>query len=241
MAYRVHLENFEGPLDLLLYFIQRDQIDIYDIPIAHITAEYLSYLDLMESLNLSVAGEFILLAATLMHIKARMLLPRAEPLEDEPIDDPRQELVQQLIEYQRIKQASEDLSRLAERRRSHFPVGRTIDVEADSMGPGDYLKDVSLFQLVAVFKEVMDRMPSTEPLQISAEPIKLDDRIRIIHQAFGVASRITFLKILQGAGHIQEVVVTFLAILEMMRRGVIVVHQSSAFAEIYLRKTEPEG
>ena len=241
MAYRVHLENFEGPLDLLLYFIQRDQIDIYDIPIAHITAEYLSYLDLMESLNLSVAGEFILLAATLMHIKARMLLPRAEPLEDEPIADPRQELVQQLLEYQRIKQASEDLSRLAERRRSHFPVGRTIDVEADGMGPGDYLKDVSLFQLVAVFKEVMDRMPSTEPLQISAEPIKLDDRIRIIHQAFGVASRITFLKILQGAGQIQEVVVTFLAILEMMRRGVIVVHQSSAFAEIYLRKTEPEG
>lgn len=241
MAYRVHLENFEGPLDLLLYFIQRDQIDIYDIPIAHITAEYLSYLDLMESLNLSVAGEFILLAATLMHIKARMLLPRAEPLEDEPIEDPRQELVQQLIEYQRFKQASEDLSRLAERRSVHFPVGRTIDVEADGMGPGDYLQDVSLFQLVAVFKEVIDRMPSPEPLQIIAEPIRLDDRIRIINQAFGVASRITFLKILQGAGQIQEVIVTFLAILEMMRRGVIVVRQSASFAEIYLQKTEPDG
>lgn len=240
MAYRVHLENFEGPLDLLLYFIQRDQIDIYDIPIAHITAEYLSYLDLMESLNLSVAGEFILLAATLMHIKARMLLPRAEPLEDEPIEDPRQELVQQLIEYQRFKQASEELSQLAERRRAHFPVGGTIDVAGDSMGPGDYLQDVTLFQLVAVFKEVIDRLPSTEPLQISAEPIRLDDRIRIINQAIGVTSRITFLKILQGVGQIQEVIVTFLAILEMMRRGVIVVRQSATFAEIYLQKTEPE-
>ncbi|GAH80040.1 unnamed protein product, partial [marine sediment metagenome] len=87
MAYRVHLENFEGPLDLLLYFIQRDKIDIYDIPIAHITAEYLSYLEMMEALNLSVAGEFILLAATLMHIKARMLLPLPEPTDNEPIED----------------------------------------------------------------------------------------------------------------------------------------------------------
>lgn len=121
MAYQVHLENFEGPLDLLLYFIQRDQIDIYDIPIAHITAEYLSYLELMEALNLAVAGEFILLAATLMHIKARMLLPRPEPVDEEIIEDPREVLVRQLIEYQRFKEAAEQLGQLGEQRGVHYP------------------------------------------------------------------------------------------------------------------------
>ena len=237
MAYRVHLENFEGPLDLLLYFIQRDKIDIYDIPIAHITAEYLSYLELMEALNLSVAGEFILLAATLMHIKARMLLPRPEPTDDEPIEDPRQVLVQQLVEYQRFKLASEDLRWLAELRSAHYPVGRAVDGGGNGISPGEYLRDVSLFQLMGVIKEVMDRMPKSEPLQVRMEPIKLDDSIRVIHQAFASARRIPLQRILKTARHIQEVVVTFLAVLEMMRRGMIIAQQSAPFDEIYLVRT----
>lgn len=237
MAYRVHLENFEGPLDLLLYFIQRDKIDIYDIPIAHITAEYLSYLELMEALNLSVAGEFILLAATLMHIKARMLLPRPEPTDDEPIEDPRQVLAQQLVEYQRFKLASRDLRHLAELRSVHYPIGRAVDGGDNGISPGKYLRDVSLFQLMGIIKELMDRMPKSEPLQVRVEPIKLDDSIRAIHQAFASARRVPFRQVLMTARHIQEVLVMFLAVLEMMRRGTITAQQSAPFDEIYLVRT----
>ncbi len=234
MAYRIHLENFEGPLDLLLYFIQRDQIDIYDIPIAHITAEYLSYLDLMESLSLAVAGEFILLAATLMHIKARMLLPRPEPTADELIDDPRRELVQLLVEYQHIKAAAEELRRLGEVRRTQYPKGIVINPGGNGVGPSEYLQDVSLFQLMAVFKEVMDRLPRNEPLQIRPEPIRLDESIRAIQRAFGSVGRITFRQVLRTVHHIPEVVITFLAVLELLRQGVITVEQGAPFAEIYL-------
>jgi segregation and condensation protein A len=236
MAYRIHLENFEGPLDLLLYFIQRDQIDIYDIPIAHITAEYLSYLDLMESLSLAVAGEFILLAATLMHIKARMLLPRPEPTEDQLIDDPRRELVQLLVEYQLIKAAAERLRQLGELRRTQYPRGIVINPGGNGVDPSEYLQDVSLFQLMAVFKEVMDRLPRNEPLQIRPEPIRLDESIRAIQRAFGSAGRITFLEVLSTVHHIPEVVVTFLAVLELLRQGVITVEQGAPFAEIYLHQ-----
>ncbi len=239
MAYRIHLENFEGPLDLLLYFIQRDQIDIYDIPISHITAEYLDYLDLMESLNLSLAGEFILLAATLMHIKVRMLLPRPESTEDELIDDPRQELVQLLMEYQQIKAAAMDLRQLAERRRTQFPLGIELPTDENGVDPGEYLHDVSLFQLMAVFKEVMDRLPRNEPLRVQPHPFKLDDRIRQIQKAFGSDRKITFRQVLKDARHINEVVITFLAILEMLRRGILEVEQGEPFAEIYLLRIAP--
>ncbi|UCH11164.1 MAG: segregation/condensation protein A, partial [Fidelibacterota bacterium] len=216
-----------------MYFIQRDQIDIYDIPIAHITAEYLSYLELMEALNLSVAGEFILLAATLMHIKARMLLPRPEPVDEEIIEDPREVLVRQLIEYQRFKEAAEQLGQLGEQRRVHYPVGQTSNGQGNGVSPAEYLQDVSIFQLMGVVREVMDRMPKYEPLTVVTEPIKLDESIRAIQQAFAVAGRVTFREVLSAARHIQEVVVTFLAVLEMIRRGMILVQQSAPFQDIH--------
>ncbi|MFB0516097.1 MAG: ScpA family protein, partial [Candidatus Neomarinimicrobiota bacterium] len=203
-------------------------------PIAHITAEYLSYLELMEALNLTVAGEFILLAATLMHIKARMLLPRPEPLDDEPIEDPRQALVQQLVEYQRFKQAAGELGRLAELRSAHYPIGHTGNGAGDGLCPGEYLKDISLFQLMGVVREVMDRMPRPGPLEVRTEPIKLDDTIRTIHQAFASVGRIAFRQVLMTARNVREVVITFLAVLEMMRTGMIIVEQSAPFEDIYL-------
>lgn len=234
MAYRVHLDNFEGPLDLLLYFIQRDQIDIYDIPISHITAEYLGYLEMMEVMNLSVAGEFILLAATLMHIKARLLLPRPEPTEDQLIEDPRQELVQQLIEYQRFRQAAEELGGLARQRRTYYPLGMAADVGELGTDAGDYLKDVTLFQLVSVFKQVIDRLPRDEALQVRPEPIKLDDCIRVIRKSLRVKGKVSFRKILESATHIQEVVITFLAVLEMVHRGMVAVRQPNPYDDIQL-------
>jgi segregation and condensation protein A len=238
MAYQVHLDNFEGPLDLLLYFIQRDKIDIYDIPISHIASEYLSYLELMETLNIAVAGEFILLAATLMRIKARMLLPHASELEDEMIDDPRQDLVQRLIEYQQIKQASQDLRECHEERGLHYPVGLPMEVKAPDTDPSDYLQDVTLYQLLAVFKEVMDRLPPTEPLIIHSEPIKLDTAIRKIHKAIAHNGRLTFCKLLESAKGIHEVIVLFLAVLDMIRKGTLAVEQPKPFDELHLMQPE---
>lgn len=237
MTYRVHLENFEGPLDLLLYFIQRDEIDIHDIPIAHITTQYLEYLEVMEALNLSVAGEFILLAATLMHIKARMLLPRSEPLEDELVEDPREALVQRLIEYQQIKKTAEELKLLSITRSAFYPSGNRAGEAVDGIHPGEYLRDISLFQLMNVVKEVMDRMSSTEALVVRREPVNLDESIRRIQQFLAASRRITLRSVLEQASHVQEVVVTFLAVLEMMRRGVLVVEQDKPFQEIHLVRT----
>lgn len=237
MTYRVHLENFEGPLDLLLYFIQRDEIDIHDIPIAHITTQYLEYLEVMEALNLAVAGEFILLAATLMHIKARMLLPRPEPLEDELVEDPREALVQRLIEYQQIKKTAEELQQLAITRSAFYSSGNHAGEAVNGVHPGEYLRDVSLFQLMNVVKEVMERMSSVESLVVQREPVNLDESIRKIQQCLAVARRITLRSVLAEASHIQELVVTFLAVLEMMRRGMLVVKQNKPFQEIYLVRT----
>jgi segregation and condensation protein A len=237
MTYLVHLENFEGPLDLLLYFIQRDEIDIHDIPIAHITAEYLRYLEVMEALNLAIAGEFILLAATLMRIKARMLLPRSEPLEDELIEDPREILVQRLIEYQRFKKTAEELQQLAITRSAFYPSGIRADEATNGVHPGEYLQDISLFQLMNVVKEVMERMSGSDSLVVLREPVKLDESIRKIQQFLAVTRRITLRSVLEQASHIQEVVVTFLAVLEMMRRGMLKVEQKKPFQEIYLVRT----
>ncbi len=236
MSYQVHLQNFEGPLDLLLYFIQRDKIDIYDIPIALIANEYLGYLHLMERLNISLAGEFILLAATLMRIKARMLLPRPDTGDEELIDDPRKELVQQLLEYQRFKDASEKLGDLVELRKMLYTAGKIQNDNIQGIHPGEYLQNVTLYKLMAVFKEVMDRMPSTDPLILVTEPIKLEDQIRIINNAFGSKREISFRDVLMQSNSVHEVVMTLLALLEMMRHGAITVKQDHPYDEILIIK-----
>ena len=149
--YRVQLDQFQGPLDLLLYFIRRDEIDIYDIPIAQITAEYLQLIEDIKAMNLSIAGEFILMAATLMNIKSKMLLPRPE-LDDEgePID-PRLELVNQLVEYQRFKEISSELA--LKSHNQSFLHSRSIEQATEGLDDvGQYLKNVTLFDLSQYFK-----------------------------------------------------------------------------------------
>ncbi|MCK4579411.1 MAG: segregation/condensation protein A, partial [Candidatus Marinimicrobia bacterium] len=154
--------------------------------------------------------------------------------DDQPIEDPRQELVQQLIEYQQIKQATDELRVLAAHRQSHFPLGVKQDIAGQIVNPGEYLRDVSLFHLMAVFKEVMDRLPSSAPLQLNVDPIKLDESIRLILKSFGRERQIPFKNVLMNASHVYEVVVLFLAVLEMLRRQTIRVEQEGPFAEILL-------
>ena len=236
MAYRIHLDNFEGPLDLLLFFIQRDQIDIYDIPIARITDEFLEYLGLLKSLNLTAAGEFIFMAACLMRIKARMLIPRPSPDQDELLEDPRQELVDQLVEYQRFRSASLELRELARERERTYPVGRPLPVSASGANPAEYLREVSLFELLSVCKQVMDRLPETHPLEVRRDQITLGDRIRAIQRGFAAAARIPFRQILAAYQSVPDLIVSFLAVLEMVRSGLILTEQASPFDELYLVK-----
>lgn len=241
MAYTIHLDNFEGPLDLLLYFIQRDKIDIYDIPIARITAEYLEYLDIIKALNLAVAGEFVLLAATLMRIKARMLLPRREVEGEELIEDPRQELVQQLIAYQQFKQAAEELGSLKELRSAYYPVAEATATADDGSLAAEYLQEVSLFDLMAVFQQVLRRMPTSEPLRLTVEPIKLDDQMRHLRQVLASRGQVALRELLLEAENIHAVVVMFLALLELMRRQAVVVVQKEPFDEVTVRPAGAEA
>ncbi|MFQ6611980.1 MAG: segregation and condensation protein A [Fidelibacterota bacterium] len=236
--YRVHLEQFQGPLDLLLYFIRRDEIDIYDIPIARITAEYLETLETMESLNIGVAGEFILMTATLMRIKSRMLLPRPDfDDEGQPID-PRTELVQQLLEYQRFKEAAGHLEQLVEDQSYYFT--RTPEMLQDFYGddPGVYISKVSLFDLARYFKDVLDRRPVINSFDLHPQPISLDDQKVMIFKSFSTNGRVSFKQLVKQCKSKLEIIVTFLAILELVRMCQVQVSQNKLFDDLELRRLE---
>ena len=235
--YKVQLDQFEGPLDLLLYFIRRDEIDIYDIPIAQITSEYLQIIEGMKSMNLSVAGEFILMAATLMRIKSKMLLPRPE-LDDEgePID-PRKELVQQLVEYHRFKDVSSELSlKLHDQSYRH---GRSGFQKIEGMSDvGVYFKKVSLFDLAQYFKEAMDRMPVITSYELHREPISLDDKKHFILKSFDGDGTLTFSRLLSSCEDKQEIIITFLSVLDLMRLLEIVIYQNNLFGDMEIHRLE---
>ncbi len=236
--YRVHLDQFQGPLDLLLYFIRRDEIDIYDIPIARITAEYLEALETMESLNIGVAGEFILMTATLMRIKSRMLLPRPELDEEGQPIDPRTELVQQLLEYQRFKEAAQHLERRVEEQSYHFT--RTTEFQGDFSGddPDIYLGKITLFDLARYFKDVLDRRPVITSFDLHPEPIRLEDQKIMIYKSFDSKGRISFKKLVQQCQSKLEIIVTFLAILELVRLQQVQVSQNDLFDDLELRRLD---
>ena len=172
MSYRIHLDNFEGPLDLLLYFIRRDELDIYDIPIAKITKEFIDAIEEWKRLNMMVAGEFIVMASTLMRVKAKMMIPRPELGEEGEVIDPREELMQQLIDYKRFSDAAGMLNTLAAERNHVVP--RQFEqeipiVEGDELG--SLLRDVSLYDLAMVFKEAMENRPVISQFKLNREPV----------------------------------------------------------------------
>lgn len=230
--YRVHLESFQGPMDLLLFFIRRDEIDIYDIPIAHITREFMDTLDQARALNISVAGEFINMAATLMQIKSRMMLPHS--LQDDLGDnvDPRTELVQQLLEYQRYKELAVDFRQLESSRRRFFPRSdnrRQFDSDED---PGVYLREISLYDLARRFKQAMDAMPVITSYDLRREPINLDDQKAILISSFNSEGRLLFTDLIKKLNSKLEVIVTFMALLELVRLNQIKLLQRRIFGDL---------
>lgn len=229
--HKVEIDQFQGPLDLLLYFIRRDEIDINDIPIAKITAEYLQIVEDMKSMNLSVAGEFILMAATLMRIKSKMLLPRPD-LDDlgEPID-PRTELVQQLIEYKKYKDIADNLSEKWEALSYQHERSLTQSID-DTEEEINYLKEISVFELAKHFKEVMDRAPEINPYEVNLNTLDLSDKKQFILSSFDGRGILSFEHLLKSCKSKLEVVITFIALLDLVQQFKIAVFQSSLFEDI---------
>lgn len=240
MDYKIHLNVFEGPLDLLLYFIRRDEINIYDIPIAKITQEYLEYLSLMETLNLRIAGEFVEMAATLMRIKAQMLIPRiAEGIENETIEDPRTELIERLIEYQRYKELSRDLAELEEKQLPYFPRKVDLSYIDKNISAEEVLQKVSLFDILAAFKKVLDRLPdASKPHQVENEGVTIGDQVKYIYRFFIKSNRVSFSELAQLITHRVTLITTFLAILEMAKTQQLRILQAAVFDDFILEKVE---
>lgn len=233
MNYRIKLQNFEGPLDLLLFFITRDKINIYDIPIHTITEEFLQYIQLMKDLKIEVAGEFILMASMLMRIKAKMLLP-SHTKDDEPVEDPRTDLVQQLLEYKRFKEAAGDINQLNEIHSFRYDKGMQIEVSHQQENLDEVLHQVSLFDLLVIFNDIISRLPKEEKYELFQEQFHVTDEADSIREKLANVNKISFLNLFKEKISKLKVVVTFMAVLELIKNREIILKQKSLFSDIYL-------
>ncbi len=225
--YQLKLAVFEGPFDLLLYLIKKNQIDIYDIPIAKITAEYLEYIDMMRNMNLDIASEFIVIAATLIYIKAKMLLPRDEILETD--EDPRTELVQHLIEYSMFKEISDRMKIYEDRKRELFERLYPINIS-----PEDKEVTLDTYALVKAMDEVLGRVKERKTVFMPGENIKVKDRIYEIIGKLRATDKISFFEMCDDEKSKLYVVALFLAMLELLRLNVINVYQDKLFGDLRL-------
>ena len=224
---RIKLEVFEGPLDLLLYLIRKNEYDIFDIPVSAITEQYLGYIEAMQNLNLEVAGEFIVMAATLMKIKSRMLLPRPEPEDDEEEgEDPRAALVRQLLEYQRFKEAADALAEKNQLDRDvfarKFPNPELISVVEEE---SQYL-EVDIYELIEAMRSVLRNLPEKAAHLVQMEPYSVRERMGQVIEMMRGRESITFTELFAGVTERIEVVTTFLALLELVRLQMARVYQA---------------
>ena len=236
MSYKIQLEKFEGPLDLLLYFIRRDELDIYDIPISRITEDFISTINEWKNLNLVIAGEFIVMASTLMRIKAKMMIPRVELDEEGENIDPRVELMQRLIDYRRFRSAADILNHMAAEKSAHFKrqLNFSIIGEKSDKGLDAFFKDVSLFHLAKLFKNAMEDKPVLSPYELDKEPIKLEKQKEVILNYFDGEGKLSFNSLLSTLKTRLEIIVTFLAILDLVKEGFCTLHQVDVFYDIQL-------
>lgn len=243
--YNIKVPVFEGPLDLLLHLIKENKVDIYDIPIAVITGQYLQYIEMMEELNLDVAGDFLVMAATLIHIKSRMLLPVDEEAPGEEQEDPRLELIQRLLEYQTFKDASLGLREKEEEWMNIFhrePI-KDEEAEAESTEPELYLFDVNLFDLIGAFKKILNTAPP-EVVRITREALTVKDKISHIMEMLENNDTVRFEDFFKEDRSRVHIVVTFVALLELIRLGLVRAYQENDFGNIWVinpqkKETQP--
>lgn len=230
MEYEVKLEIFEGPLDLLLHLIRKNEVDIFDIPIATIAEQYLSYLDLMKALNISLAGDFLVMASTLVHIKSRMLLPGAQ---DEEAEDPRMEIARPLLEYLKLKEAAEDLTDREILERDVFARRMAPELKSQIQSEEPML-EVSLFQLIDAFKRIVEERLPGSTISFQREEWSLKDKTTQIMDRLKTQGHFFFIELFDQDRTISEFVVTFLALLELVQMGLVRIVQPHLDADILL-------
>jgi segregation and condensation protein A len=236
--YPVRLRNFEGPLDLLLHLIKKNEIDVYDIPIALVTQQYLDYLALMQELNLDIAGEFLVMAATLIHVKSRMLLPRPDPTQEDPEEDPREALIRRLLEHQKFKAAAELLHEKEIQRSAQWlrPEGRLAEVIGESP---EVEIEVDLFSLMSAFRQVLERARQRPRVPLPVEQISIEVRIDQLLARLSTTEACGFEDLFADVQTRSGMIVTFLALLEMIRLRLVRVFQQGSFGPIRVYKREP--
>ncbi len=237
--YKVRLDVFEGPLDLLLYLIRREEIDIHDIPIERVATQYLRYIELMQMLDLDIAGEFLVMAATLMMIKSRMLLPPEQRTalegEEDEAGDPRWDLVRRLVEYKKFKDAAQFLQLRAMDREDVF----AREAEGANFGPNAEipLQDVGLFDLLSAFNRALSRIKQEDLREIFSERFTVSEKIDDLLARLRETPQLSLSRLFEGMRSRHEIVVTFLAMLELIRLKHVIVRQPAPFGEIFVERT----
>lgn len=227
-AYQVELTGFQGPMDLLLHLIHKEQVDIYDIPIARITDQFIKHIEVIQAISLDTAGEFIAMASTLLVIKMKMLMPSHRDLEDEEEEDPRAELVRKLLEYKRFKEAAEALQKAETGRRQYhlrqtkFPFTEDLDLEPRLR--------IEMYDLLTALAGIYDRMQAKPLHEIEREPYTVDEKMALIEDKVSGGRMVNFLELFADITLKMEVIVTFIAILELVKRG-----------RLEFMQTEPRG
>ena len=234
MSYKVNLNDFEGPLDLLLFFIKRDKLNIYDIPISKITNDFLDYISKLNNMNIEVGAEFIYMASLLMKIKSKMLLPKEELKQEEDAFDPRLDLVLQLVEYKKYKKISEALSKISDKyikkHKTEIKHNHTdIPIQADDIS----VKNFNLYDIIKTYNQLIKNIPHAT-YDIDNEKFSITEQIKLISSQIKNKSKIKFSTIIKKVKNRAYLVCSFIAILEMIRRNEIKIEQKSAFSEIYI-------
>lgn len=239
---RLHLDNFEGPFEVLLYLIRAQEIDIFDIPIMKITEQYLRFLELMRQENLEVIGDFLVMAATLVQIKSKMLLPVELDEDDEEIEeeDPRLELVEKLIEYRKYRDVAARLEALEDERQNWFTRNVKPKIEAAEDEDGEDMIEVTLYDLIQAFKNVLRFIRDDINYEIQGEGASVDEKIAAIIERLETANSVSWVELFRDCRHRVEMVCCFLAILELCRMGRISAHQHRTCGDIRLFLKEPE-
>lgn len=238
-TYKVELDVFEGPMDLLLYLIKKDEIDIYDIPIESITKQYMSYLETFKMLNIGLAGEFLVMAANLCYIKSRMMLPKhvQPPEEDADEEDPRWDLIRQLIEYKKFKEAANYLGKKEEEQQDHF-TRKPEKIKTDKDEERPLSDELGIFDLIRAFQNILDRFDEGDLGEIVDDRFTVSDRIDHLLEKVPPGGTVRFSSLFDEAVTKGELIVTFLAVLELMKLNFFRVRQEVILGDIELQRNE---
>jgi len=240
MSYKVRLNIFEGPLDLLLYLVKKDHLNIYDIPIAEVTQQYLAYLDLMRLLDLNIAGEFMVMAATLMQIKSKMLLPAVEGENTEPQEDPSAELIRRLLEYEKFKEIANTLKEKEAKQQEVFKRPKLEGPEpekSEEPEAGAYF-EASIFDLISAFSKALEQIPKKLFYEVIKDEFTIEDKIHDILHLLLDRQSVCLSELFSNAKSKIEIIVTFLSILELIRMREIVAIQKELFSEIEVMRNK---